>query len=139
MGSALNCITMINIQVAQQQYISEWHDDFVKYIGGILAVIELMENHPSATNEDRRGFEQIKKLLRGREALEIERSLAEADVRQEVLDKIEKLYKDLVDMAIEHLSTEALVKEFLKKLSYYQIEQNKRQAEIRLNELQILK
>ena len=42
-------------------------------------------------------------------------------------------------MAIEHLSTEALVKEFLKKLSYYQIEQNKRLAELRLNELQILK
>ena len=130
---------MTNIQAAQLRYISEWHDDFVKYIGGILSVIELMENHPSATDEDRRGFEQIKKLLHGREALEIEHSLAEADVRQEVLDKIEKLYKDLVDMAIEHLSTEALVKEFLKKLSYYQIEQNKRLAEIRLNELQILK
>lgn len=130
---------MTNIQLAQQQYISEWHDDFVKHIRGILGVIELMENHPSATNEDRRGFEQIKKLLRGREALEIERSLAEADVKPEVLDKIEKLNKDLVDMAIEHLSTEALVKEFLKKLSYYQIEQNKRLAEIRLYELQILK
>jgi len=130
---------MTNIQLAQQQYISEWHDDFVKHIRGILGVIELMENHPSATNEDRRGFEQIKKLLRGREALEIERSLAEADVKPEVLDKIEKLNKDLVDMAIEHLSTEALVKEFLKKLSYYQIEQNKRLAELRLNELQILK
>lgn len=130
---------MINIQAVQQQYISEWHDDFVKYIGGILGVIELMENHPSATDEDKRVFDQIKKLLHGREALEIERSLAEADVRKEVLDKIEKLYKDLVDMAIEHLSTEALVKEFLKKLSYYQIEQNKRLAEIRLYELQILK
>ena len=132
-------MTTDSIQLAQLRYISEWHDDFVKYIGGILSVIELMENHPSATDEDRRGFEQIKKLLHGREALEIEHSLAEADVRQEVLDKIEKLYKDLVDMAIEHLSTEALVKEFLKKLSYYQIEQNKRLAEIRLNELQILK
>ena len=130
---------MVNIQAAQLRYISEWHDDFVKYIGGILSVVELMGNHPSATDEDRRGFEQIKKLLHGKEALEIERSLADADVRQEVLDKIEKLYKDLVDMAIEHLSTETLVKEFLKKLSYYQIEQNKRLAEIRLNELKILK
>lgn len=130
---------MTNIQAAQLRYISEWHDDFVKYIRSILGIIELMENHPSATNEDRRGFEQIKKLLHGRVALEIEHSLAMADVRQEVLDKIEKLNKDLVDMAIEHLSTEALVKEFLKKLSYYQIEQNKRLAELRLNELQILK
>lgn len=129
---------MANIQITQQQYISEWHDDFVNHIGGILGIIEVMENHLSATDEDKRGFEQIKKLLHGKEALEIERSLADADVKQEVLDKIEKLYKDLVNMAIEHLSTEALVKEFLKKLSYYLIELNKRLAEIRLTDLQML-
>ena len=102
-------------------------------------MVEVMENHPSATDEDKKGFEQIKKLLLVREALEIERSLAEADVKQDVLDKIEKLYKDLVDVAIAHLTTDAVVKEFLKKLTYYQIEQNKRLAELRLNELQILK
>ena len=75
----------------------------------------------------------------GQEALEIERSLAEADVKQDVLDKIEKLNKDLVDMAIEHLTTDAVVKDFLKKLTYYQIEQNKRLAEIRLKDLQLLR
>ena len=130
---------MSDIQIVQQQYISEWHDNFVKYIGGVLSMVEVMENHPSATDEDKKGFEQIKKLLLGREALEIERSLAEADVKQEVLDRIEKLYKDLVDMAIAHLTTDAVVKEFLKKLTYYQIEQNKRLAEIRLKDLQLLK
>lgn len=77
-------------------------------------------------------------LFHGRVALEIERNLAEADVKQDVLDKIEKLNKDLVDMAIEHLETNAVVKEFLNKLSYYQIEQNKRLAEIRLKDLQLL-
>lgn len=96
-------------------------------------------NHPSATDEDKKGFDQIKMLLNGTEALEIERRLAEADVKQDVLDKIEKLNKDLVDKAIEHLATAAVVKEFLKKLSYYQIEQNKRLAEIRLKDLQLLK
>lgn len=130
---------MTNIQAAQKQYISEWHDNYVKYIGGVLSMVEVMENHPSATDEDKKGFEQIKQLLLGREALEIERSLAEADVKQDVLDRIEKLYKDLVDMAIAHLTTDAVVKEFLKKLSYYQIEQNKRLAEIRLKDLQLLK
>lgn len=78
-------------------------------------------------------------MLQGREALEIERSLGEADVKQDVLDMIEKLNKDLVDMAIEHLTTDVVVKEFLKKLTYYQIEQNKRLAEIRLKDLQLLK
>ena len=131
--------TMDSIQIAQRQYISEWHDNFVSYIGGLLSLVGTMENHPSATDEDKMGFDQIKKLLHSKEAVEIERSLVEADVKQDVLDKIEKLYKDLVDMVIEHLSTEALVKEFLKRLSCYQIEQNKRLAEIRLKDLQLLK
>ena len=61
--------------------------DFVNYIGGLLSLVGAMENHPSATNEDIEGIEQIKMLLHGREALEIERSLAEADVKQEVLEK----------------------------------------------------
>lgn len=130
---------MDNIQLAQQQYISEWHDNFVNYICGLMSLVGAMENHPSATDEDKKGLSQIKMLLHGREALEIERSLAEADVKQDVLNKIEKLNKDLVDMAIEHLSTDAVVKEFLKRLSYYQIEQNKRMAEIKLKDLQILK
>lgn len=130
---------MDSIQIAQKQYISEWHDIFVSYIGGLMSLVVAMENHRCATDKDKKGFDQIKKLLHGREALEIERSLAEADVKQEVLDKIEKLNKDLVDMAIEHLTTDAVVKEFLKKLSYYQIEQNKHLAEIRLKDMQLLK
>ena len=131
--------TMDNIQLAQQKYISEWHDNFVNYIGGLISLVVAIENHPSATDKDKKGLSQIKMVLHGREALEIERSLAEADVKQDVLDKKEKLDKNLVDMAIEHLSTDAVVKEFLKRLSYYQIEQNKHLAEVRLKDLQILK
>lgn len=127
------------MNTTQQQYIAQWYDNFMNYIGGLMSLVGVMENHPSATDEDKKGLSQIKMVLHGREALEIERSLAEADVKQDVLDKIEKLNKDLVDMAVEHLSTDAVVKEFLKKLSYYQIEQNKRLAEVKLKDLQILK
>ena len=133
------CYDTNNLTTTQAKYIEEWHDSFVNYIGGLISLIVAMENHHSATDEDKKGFDQIKMVLHGREALEIEHSLAEADVKQDVLDKIEKLNKDLVDMAIEHLSTDAVVKEFLKKLSYYQIEQNKRLAEVKLKDLQILK
>ena len=129
---------MTNTQLLQRQYISEWHDNFVNYIGVILGLIQVMMNHPCATDEDKKVFDQIKILLHGREAVEIER-LADADVKHDIVDKIEKLNKDLVDMAIEHLATDAVVKEFLKILSYCQIEQNKRLAEIRLKDLQLLK
>lgn len=130
---------MTNIQLLQRQYISEWHDNFVNYIGGIFGIISVMMNHPCATDEDKKGLDQIKMLLHGREAVEIERRLADADVRHDILDNIEKLNKDLVDMATEHLATDAVVKEFLKKLSYCQIEQDKRLAEIRPNDLKIMK
>lgn len=129
---------MYSIQPAQQQYISAWHDNFVNYIKGLLTLVVAMESHPSATDEDKKAFHQLKLLLHCGEAMEIERSLAEADVKHDVLDKIEKLNKDLVDMAIEHLTTDAVVKEFLKRLTYYQIEQNKRFAEIRLKDLHLL-
>lgn len=130
---------MNTIEDAQQQYITEWHDDFVNYIGGLGSIVEVMKNHPSATENDKKGFGQIKMLLHGRDALEIERRLAEAEVKQDILDKIEKLDKDLVDMAVEHLTTDIVVKDFLKKLSYHRIERDKRLAEIRLNDLQLLK
>lgn len=51
---------------------------------------------------------------------------------------MEKLYKDLVDEAIEHLRTDVIVKEFWKQLSYLKIEQDKHGAEIRLNALKLL-
>lgn len=66
----------------------------MKYIGGVLSMVGVIENHHCATDEDKKGFEQIKKLLLGREALEIERRMGEADVKQDVLDKIEKLNMD---------------------------------------------
>lgn len=130
---------MNTVENAQRQYISEWHDDFVNYVGGLWSIVEVMMNHPAATENDKKGFDQIKMLLHGRDALEIERRLAEADVKLDILDKIEKLDKDLVNMAVEHLATDIVVKEFLKKLSYHRIERDKRMAEIRLNDLQLLK
>lgn len=128
---------MDNIQLAQQKYISEWHNNFVSYIGGLLGLVEVMMNHPSATDEDKKGLDQIKMLLHGKEILDIERRLAEADVKQEVLDKIAKLEKDLAYMGIDHLTTDQLVKEFLKTLLYLKVEQDKQAEKARLENLQI--
>ena len=82
-------------------------------------------------------LDQIKLMLKGKDAKEIEQTLASGIVKQDTLDKIEKLKKDLVDMGVEHMTVSPLAKEFLKKLSYYQIEQSKSLAMMRINELQI--
>ena len=72
---------MDTIQIAQKQYISEWHDSFVGYIGGLMSLVVAMENHPCATDKDKKGFDQIKMLLHGREALEIEQNKRLAEIR----------------------------------------------------------
>lgn len=121
----------------QQLYISEWHDNFVNFIGGLLGFIESLIILPEATDEDKRALNQIKLMLNSKDAKDIESTLANGTVRHDTLDKIEKLYKDLVDISVERMTIAPLTKEFLKALSYYQIGQNKTLAKMRINELQI--
>lgn len=121
----------------QQQYIANWHDSFVNYIGGILTFIESLLSLPQAIDEDIRVIDMVKTLLKGQDAQEIERSLSEGIVKKETLDKIEKLNKDLTDMVVDHINTSHQAKEILKRLSYYQIEQNKQAEMMRLEALQI--
>lgn len=120
-----------------QQYISEWHDNFVKYIEGLLGFITTLIVLPQATDEDKRAFDQIKLILKGKDAKEIEQNLASGIVNNDTLDRIEKLDKDLVDLTVEHLTAAPLVKLFLKQLSYRRIEQNKRETIMKLHELQL--
>ena len=121
----------------QQLYISEWHDNFVNFIGGLLGFTESLIILPEATDEDKRALDQIKLMLNGKDAKDIESTLANGTVRHDTLDKIEKLYKDLVDISVERMTIAPLTKEFLKALSHYQIEQNKALAQMRINELKI--
>ena len=70
----------------------------MSYIGGILGTIDVMMNHPCATDEDKKGFDQIKIQLHGKEVVEIEHRLADADVRRDILDMIDKLKKRLAEI-----------------------------------------
>ena len=121
----------------KQQYISQWHDNYVNYIEGLLGLITTLIALPQATDEDKRAFDLIKLILKGKDAKDVEQDLASGIVKRETLDKIEKLDKELVDLTVEHLSAAPLVKVFLKQLSYTRIEQNKREAIIKLQELQL--
>lgn len=120
-----------------QQYMSEWHKNFVNYINELLNFIGTLIILPQATEEDKKGLAQEKLMLLGRDVQDIEQTLAAGIVKNDTLDKIEKMDKDLTDIAVEHISAAPLVKEFLKKLSYMQIEQSKQLAQMRLNELHI--
>mgnify|MGYP003498971375 CR=1 FL=1 len=44
----------------QQQYLSNWHDRFVRNIQGMLGSIATLEVLPNATDNDKHAFDIIK-------------------------------------------------------------------------------
>ena len=121
----------------QQQYISNWHDSFVVYIGSLLsALVELMST-PDATEEDKIALESIKVILNGLDVAEAERDLAAGVVRKSTLEKIEKLNMDLADACLEHIQMNLLVREFWKQMAHIKIERDKAGEQERLALLQI--
>ena len=102
----------------QQQYISNWHDSFVSYIKQYEALIAALIALREATDEDKQVLDKVKLMLHGKDAQDVEKDLAEETVSKSTLDKIEKLNKDIADVAVEQLKTDAVVKEFLKRLTH---------------------
>lgn len=123
--------------ISQHQYIANWHDSFVDYIGSLLGVVAGLMVRPEASEEDKKALEGIKMMLNGRDALDVERDLAAGVVRKSTLDKIEKLNKDLADTCLEHVQMNPLVREFWKQLSHIKIERDKASEKERLSALQI--
>ena len=123
--------------ISQQQYITNWHDSFVDYIGSLLGVVAGLMVRPEATEEDKRGLDGIKLILNGQDAADVERDLAVGIVRKSTLDKIETLNKDLADTCLEHIQMNPLVREFWKQMAHIKIECDKAGEQERLAALQI--
>lgn len=125
------------MQTVQQQYIANWHDSFVGYIKQYEALIAALIALPEASDEDKQVLNRVKLMLHCKEAQDVEKDLAEGTVSKSTLDKIEKLNKDIADVAVEQLKTDAVVKEFLMRLALLKIEQDKKAEELRLKALSI--
>lgn len=123
--------------IIQQKYISNWHDSFMSYIMHYKALIAAMIALPETTDEDKQVLDRIKLMLQGKDVQDVEKDLAEGSVSKRTLDKIEKLNKAIADVAVEQLKTDAVVKEFLKRLTHLKIEQDKKAEELRLKTLNI--
>lgn len=125
----------------QQQYLANWHNNFVKYVQWLWTYMGTFENHPLATEMDKCGLDAIKLVLSGNDVIEIERNLTEGSttgaLKKDTLEKIEKLNKDIVDIAIEHSSDNPLWNVFLKQLFHQHIERGKEAERMRLDELKI--
>lgn len=121
----------------QHQYIANWHDNFVKYIGSLLGVVSGLMTRAEVSEEDKKTLEGIKMMLNGRDAQDVERDLAVGVVKKSTLDKIERLNKDLADTCLEHVQMNTLVREFWKQLSHIKIERDKASEKEHLTALRI--
>jgi hypothetical protein len=125
------------MQTVQQQYITNWHDCFVGFIRQYETLIVALIALPEVPYEDKQVLDRLKLMLHCKDAQDVEKDLAEGTVSKSTLDKIEKLNKDIADVAVEQLKTDAVVKEFLKRLTHLKLEQDKKAEELRLRALGI--
>lgn len=103
----------------------------------MLGTIEFLSIQPVATDEDRQALSLCKSIQNGREVSSVEESLSNGVVTADVLDGIESLNKRLVDNIVEHIKTDSLLKDFLRRLCYLKIEADKESEKIRLDALKI--
>ena len=77
----------------------------MNYVNHMLSVVATLEILPQVTDTDKQGFDALKLLLKGKDMQDVEKDLANGDVRQGTLDKIEKFSKDDTDIIFDHLET----------------------------------
>ena len=123
--------------MTKQQYFSQWHYSFVNYVSQILATIASVEVSSQKTEEDKRGYEMIKVLFKGKDVQDVEKDLAEGVVRQSTLEKIEKINKEFAEIIVEHIDNIPLRKQLLKQFLHLIVENNKASEVMRLNALGI--
>ena len=113
----------------------------MEYIRQLLSFVEGYMLLPQATEDNKIELQKVRAILTGKDVEGIEKNLADGAKRgvinKSTIDKIVKLDEDLMDFALEHISTNQLWKEFLKLLSKIQREEAKDATITRLNELQI--
>lgn len=137
-GAELDCCQDDELTPAQKKYMADWYQSFTSYINGLKTFISGLMIQPAATEEDKRALEHCLLILSGKDVQYVEKALSEGKAYKDMLLKLEKLNKDLVDEAVAHLRTDSLVREFWRQLSYLKIEQEKHGAETRLNALKLL-
>lgn len=133
------CYDLQKLSQVQSQYLSNLRNSLVSWVNGVQCIVNYLSIQPMATDEDRKALTLIKTILSEYEVNAVEEHLSNGMVTDDDLDMIENMNKRLVDTIIEHIKTDDLVKDFLRRLCYLMIEQGKSTEEMRLNTLRIPK
>ena len=133
------CYDEQRLTPTQSQYLANWYNSFVNWVNGVVGIIDYLLIQPVATDEDKKVLTKCKTILNGNEVVSVKESLSMGVVTVDILNKIESLNKILIDTVVEHIKTDVLTKELLKRLCYLKIEQDRSSEEMRLKVLRITK
>ena len=136
-SKVLDCCNDQRLTSAQAQYIASWHESFIQYVNSIRNSISILIEIPEISEDDKKGLMNCHFILDGSDVIEIEKALDNGLVNQDLLDKVERVNKDLVRVAIDNLKSEELLKLYLKTLIYIKIEHEKAAEKVRLGKLNI--
>ena len=136
-SAELDCCYDSKYSSTQTKYIESCYNNFVAYVAQMKGLVTGLMTFPGVSDEDKKGLLHCLGVLESEDVFEVEKSLREGHVSKEVLRKIEKMNKDLVDVAVEYLRTDIVMKEFWKRMAYFKIEQEKKNEEMRLQALHI--
>jgi hypothetical protein len=103
----------------------------------MLSAIATFEATPTIVEDDKKGLEELSLVLLGPDVQEIDKDLADGNVKKSTIEKIVKLNKQIVDICMEHIQTSPLEREFWKQIAYLKIENDKNSELMRLGELRI--
>ena len=104
----------------------------------MLSLADMLIMLPQVTDYDKRELDKVKLMLKGKDAESIEKELAYGNISRSTLDRIEKLYKDLTDFGLEHIHKCAIWKMLVKRICYSNIENGKKDALIRIDDVRCI-
>lgn len=121
----------------QQQYINDWLSSFKIYISTAKDEVDTLLASPSATAQDKYYLIQFREKLTSRDVIDVEKDLTEGKVKVSTINKIDKLNKDLIDIAWDHFLDSPYLRQSLKGMAHLQEDLLKNAAIQRLKILQI--
>ncbi len=121
----------------QKQYIASWHTSFVNFVSASIRDVDALLLNPAATKQDRHYLTKYREKLTSRDVQDIEKDLSDGIVKVSTISKIDKLHKELIDIAWDHLLDSPFLRQALKEMTYYQAQLLKDGEIQRLQGLQI--
>jgi len=104
----------------QKQYLASWHTSFVNFVSVLVRDVDALLLNPAVTEQDRHYLTKFREKLTSRDVQDVEKDLSDGIVKVSTINQIDKLHKELIDIAWDHLLDSPFLRQALKEMTYYQ-------------------